>query len=139
MKVGFACGVFDLFHAGHVLMLKECKEHCDHLIVAVNRAENISGDINPGKNQPVFSLEERKLVIANSRYVDEVMEYNSEEELYDIMKSKKIDVRFLGDDYQGKSITGSDLNIPLHYINRSHGYSTTNAIDKILKTRRSTK
>ncbi len=139
MKVGFACGVFDIFHAGHVLMLKECKEHCDHLIVAINRAENISGDINPGKNKPVFSLEERKMVIANSRYVDEVMEYNSEEELYDIMKTKKIDVRFLGDDYQGRSITGSDLNIPLHYIDRSHGYSTTNAIDKILKTRRSTK
>lgn len=139
MKVGFACGVFDIFHAGHVLMLKECKEHCDHLIVAVNRAENISGDINPGKNKPVFSLEERKMVIANSRYVDEVMEYNSEEELYDIMKTKKIDLRFLGDDYQGRSITGSDLNIPLHYIDRSHGYSTTSAIDKILKTRRSTK
>lgn len=137
MKVGFACGVFDLFHAGHVLMLKECKEQCDYLVVAVNRAENISGDINPGKNKPVFSVDERKMVIASIRYVDEVMEYNSEEELYDIMKTKKIDVRFLGDDYRGRDITGSDLNIPLYYIDRSHGYSTTNAIKRILKTRRS--
>jgi glycerol-3-phosphate cytidylyltransferase len=49
MKIGFACGVFDLFHAGHVLMLQECKANCDYLIVALNRAENISEKINPGK------------------------------------------------------------------------------------------
>ena len=66
MKVGFACGVFDIFHAGHVLMLKECKANCDYLIVAVNRAENISNEINPAKRKPVFSIEERKMVVANS-------------------------------------------------------------------------
>ncbi|MBL7698718.1 MAG: adenylyltransferase/cytidyltransferase family protein [Chitinophagaceae bacterium] len=135
MKVGFACGVFDVFHAGHVLMLKECKEHCDYLIVAVNRAGNISSEINPGKKKPVFSFDERKMVVANSRYVDQVLEYNSEEELYQILKSNKINVRFLGDDYKGKNITGGDLNIPIHYVDRSHGFSTTKAIEKILKNR----
>ena len=85
MKIGFTCGVFDLFHAGHVLMLKECKQHCDYLIVALNRAEHISKEINPGKEKPVYSIEERKLIMENSRFVDEVIIYNSEEELLEIM------------------------------------------------------
>lgn len=134
MKIGFACGVFDIFHAGHVLMLKECKENCDYLIVAVNRAENISEEINPGKRKPVFTVEERKMVIGSCRYVDEVMEYNSETELYKILKTRNVNVRFLGDDYKGKVITGGDLNIALHYIDRSHGYSSTKAVEKIRKT-----
>jgi glycerol-3-phosphate cytidylyltransferase len=132
MKIGFACGVFDLFHPGHVLMLKECRQTCDYLIVAVNRAENISNEINPGKRQPVFSIEERKMIVSSIRYVDEVLEYNSEQELYEIMKARHIDIRYLGDDYKGKTITGSDLNIPVHYIDRSHGYSTTGTIAGIM-------
>lgn len=134
MKVGFACGVFDVFHAGHVLMLRECKQQCDYLIVAVNRGENISGSINPGKRSPVFPFDQRKMVIESIRYVDEVVEYNSENELYELMKSRKIDVRFLGDDYRDKPITGDDLEIPIYYIDRSHGYSTTRAIEAIVKS-----
>lgn len=125
MKIGFACGVFDLFHAGHVLMLKECKEHCDYLIVALNRAENITDKINPGKKSPLFSIEERKLIMASCRYVDEVLEYNSEEELLKILKSSNINIRFLGEDYNGKPITGGDLGIDIYYINRGHGLSTS--------------
>jgi glycerol-3-phosphate cytidylyltransferase len=131
MKVGFTCGVFDLFHAGHVLMLRECKSNCDHLIVALNRAENISNTINPGKKAPIYNLEERKLIMASCRYVDEVLEYNSEEELLQILRSKKIDVRFLGDDYKGKPITGAELNIPIYYTDRSHGLSTSFYRDKL--------
>lgn len=125
MKIGFACGVFDLFHAGHVYMLMECKEQCDYLIVAVNTSENFSSEINPGKSRPVFSLEHRVLILQSCKYVDEVLTYSSEEELLILLKSKKIDVRFLGEDYKGKSITGADLNIPLYYTNRGHGLSTT--------------
>src|SRR5687767_13406011 len=125
MKIGFTCGVFDLFHAGHVLMLKECKQHCDYLIVALNRAENISPEINPGKEKPVYSLEERKLIMESCRFVDEVVVYNSEEELLQMMQEKKIAIRFLGEDYKGKKITGSELNIPIHYTDRSHGMSTS--------------
>jgi len=125
MKIGFACGVFDLFHAGHVLMLKECKQHCEYLIVALNTAENISEDINPGKQKPVYSIEERKLIMENSRFVDEVIIYNSEEELLKIMKDKKIKIRFLGEDYKGKKITGSELGIEIYYTNRSHGLSSS--------------
>ena len=133
MKKGFACGVFDIFHAGHVLMLKECKEHCDYSIVGLNTAENFSADINPRKRKPVYSIEERKLIIQSCRYVDEVLTYNSEDELYEIMKAKKINIRFLGEDYKGKPITGADLGIEIYYTGRSHGYSTTNVINRIIE------
>lgn len=125
MKIGFTCGVFDLFHAGHVMMLKECRENCDYLIVALNSALNFSNQINPGKQMPVFSIEERKLIMASCRYVDEVLEYNSEEELLAILKSKAIGIRFLGEDYKGKPITGSELNMEVYYTNRNHGLSTS--------------
>jgi len=126
MKIGFTCGVFDLFHAGHVLMLKECKEHCDYLIVAVNRAENISAAINPGKKQkPIFSPEERVTIMQSCRYVNEVLMYNSEEELLNILNSKNISIRFLGDDYKSKPITGAELKIEIYYTDRSHGLSTS--------------
>lgn len=133
MKKGFACGVFDLFHAGHVLMLKECSEHCDYLIVALNAAESFSEEISPGKRKPVYSLAERKLIIESCRYVDEVLTYNSEDELYEIMKAKKINIRFLGEDYKGKPITGADLGIEIYYTSRSHGYSTTDVINRIIE------
>ena len=84
MKIGFACGVFDLFHAGHVLMLQECKSNCDYLIVGLNKAGNLSSE----KNKPVYSIEERQIIIASSKYVDEVLIYNSEEELMEVLKNK---------------------------------------------------
>jgi glycerol-3-phosphate cytidylyltransferase len=133
MKVGFTCGVFDLFHAGHVLMLKECREHCDYLIVALNRADNFSEAINPGKQKPLFSVEERKLIMASCRYVDEVLEYNTEEELLQLLTSKKIDVRFLGEDYRGKPITGAELDMEIYYTDRGHGLSTTLYKQKLLQ------
>ena len=129
MKIGFACGIFDLYHPGHVLMLEECKKHCDHLIVALNSAKNLSDEKNP----PIFTLEERKMILASTKFVDEILTYNSEEELLSLLRSKKIDVRFLGEDYKTKPITGNDLNIPIHYINRDHGYSTSTLIKKILR------
>ncbi len=125
MKIGFTCGVFDLFHAGHVMMLDECKSNCDYLIVALNRAENISETINPGKKKPIFSIQERVTIMKACRFVDEVITYNSEEELLEILQTKNITIRFLGEDYKGKAITGSDLPIQIHYTDRSHGLSSS--------------
>ncbi len=122
---GFACGVFDLFHAGHVLMLKECREHCDYLVVALNSCNEIDYSINPGKEHPVYTLEERKLIMESCRYVDEVWVYNNEQELYRQMKKGNFQIRFLGEDYRGKPITGSDLEIPIYYTGRGHGLSTS--------------
>ena len=133
MKKGFVCGVFDLFHLGHVLMLAECKNNCDWLIVALNKAENIDYTINPNKMKPLFSIDERTAIMKACKYVDEVVIYNSEEELYTLMKDSNLSIRFLGDDYKGKSITGADLNIPIHYCDRSHGLSTSNYKKKLFK------
>lgn len=125
MKKGFVCGVFDMYHAGHVLMLKECRENCDFLVVALNKAENIDYSINPDKTPPLYTIDERVLIMKSCTYVDKVVTYNSEEELLDLLKSLSVSVRFLGDDYKGKPITGSELNLPIYYTNRSHGLSTS--------------
>lgn len=131
MKKGFACGVFDLFHAGHVLMLRECKQHCDYLVVAVNEA----GALPEGKNTPVFGLKERVLVVSACRFVDEVMTYRSEDELRSLMERIKPDIRFLGEDYRNKPITGADLGIPIRFIDRSHGLSTSGIISMLRQKR----
>lgn len=133
MKKGFTCGIFDLFHAGHVLMLEECARHCDFLIVALNTAVNIDPTINSDKQVPIYSIEERLLIMKACRYVDEVVIYNSEEELMDLMKLNKIDIRFIGDDYRKKKITGAELNIPIHFTDRSHGLSSSNYRNLIIK------
>ena len=122
---GFVCGVFDMYHAGHVMMLKECRGNCDYLIVAVNEAENINTKINPGKKLPLYSIEERVMIMESCKYVDKVLTYNSEDELLALMKKYSPDIRFLGDDYREKKITGSELNIRIHYTDRSHGLSTS--------------
>lgn len=122
---GFACGVFDLFHAGHVLMLKECKENCDYLVVGVNKGSKIDSNINPDKKSPIYSCEDRKMILQACRFVDEVVVYQSEEELIRIMRSGNFQIRFLGDDYRGRAITDSEAIPKIHYTDRSHGKSSS--------------
>jgi len=129
---GFACGVFDFYHPGHVLMLQECADHCDHLTVAINTAENFDNHINPGKRAPVFTADERKMIISSIRYVNEVKFYSSEDQLTEMMREGDFDVRFLGDDYRGKPITAGDAIPKIHYLDRSHGYSTTAVLNRIV-------
>jgi glycerol-3-phosphate cytidylyltransferase len=131
MKKGFICGVFDLFHYGHILGFRECRTQCDHLTVAVNKAENIDPLINPGKMPPVFPLEHRVELLRECRLVDEVLVYNSEEELMELLRKQKYDVRFLGDDYKDKPVTGKDLTADLFFLDRSHGLSSS-AFKKLL-------
>ena len=128
MKTGFTCGVFDLFHAGHILMLEECREHCDYLIVALNRAENLPA----GKNLPVFSIEDRVKLLQHCDLVSEVLTYNSEEELVELLERIRPDVRFLGTDYTDKPITGKELSGTTYFTDRSHGRSTSGFIRRIL-------
>jgi glycerol-3-phosphate cytidylyltransferase len=125
MIKGFACGVFDLFHAGHVLMLQECKEHCDYLVVALNSANEIDTEINPGKQKPVFNLEHRKLILASCRFVDEVLVYHNESQLAEILENGNFQIRFLGEDYRNKSITAASAVAQIYYTSRNHGLSTS--------------
>ena len=133
MKIGFTCGVFDLFHAGHVLMLKECKENCDYLIVALNTAINFNEVINKNKNRPIFSIDDRELILKSCKYIDKVIRYSSEDELKIIIDQENINIRFLGADYIDKLITESNKITEIKYINRDHGKSTSNYIKQILK------
>ena len=128
--VGFTCSCFDLLHAGHILMLQDAKRQCDKLIVGLQTDPTI--DRPDTKNKPIQSLEERKIQLEAVKYVDEIFIYDTEEELYKKILSIKPDVRILGSDYIGKSFTGDDLDIEIHYHERKHNYSTTNLRKKIV-------
>ncbi len=126
MIIGFTCSSFDLLHAGHVLMLEECKKHCDYLIVGFN--------VSPVGKEPAQSVYERFLQIKAVKYVDEVIPYGSEEELLELLKSQDIDIRFIGEDYKGRPFTGHELPIKIFYNTRRHNFSTT-ALKKKLRRR----
>ena len=131
MKIGFTCGAFDLCHTGHVLMFKECKEYCDYLIVGLHTDPTID---RPGKNKPIQSLEERKIQLEGLKYIDKVITYDTEEDLYDILSqnSYNITVRIIGKDWQGKSFTGHDLPLETVFNSRAHSYSTSELRQRII-------
>ena len=126
-KIGFNCSTFDLFHAGHVTMLKEEKRFCDYLIVAIQKDPTI--DIPDTKNKPVQSMYERYSQVSACRDVAEVLVYSTEEEFLNMIKTQHIDIRFLGDEYKSKDFTGKqwclDNGIELHYHLRDHPYSSS--------------
>jgi glycerol-3-phosphate cytidylyltransferase len=121
-KTGFTCGAFDLLHAGHAQMLEECKCVCDYLIVGVQSDPTID---RPEKNKPVQSLAERVSMMRAIRWVDEVVTYNTEEELREILRSRPVDVRIMGADWRGRNYTGQELPIEIHFNSREHSYSTS--------------
>jgi glycerol-3-phosphate cytidylyltransferase len=120
--VGFTCSAFDLLHAGHILMLRDAKAQCDHLVVGLQVDPSVD---RPTKNQPVQSLSERMIQLAAVRYVDEIVCYQTEEELIMLLCALNPDVRVLGDEYKGKPYTGQSLNIPIHWHQRWHSWSTS--------------
>lgn len=122
MKVGFTCSCFDLLHAGHILMLKEAKSKCDHLIVGLQSDPTID---RPEKNKPVQSLFERFVQLQAVKYVDEIVVYETEKDLLNILVSYPIDIRILGEEYRDKPFTGKDLSIELYYNTRRHSLSSS--------------
>ena len=127
--VGFTCSCFDLLHAGHIIMLQYAKARCDKLIVGLQTDPTID---RPEKNKPIQSLEERKIQLEAVKYIDEIIIYETEEDLYKKLLDINPDVRILGSDYIGKSFTGDDLDIKIYYHERNHNYSTTNLRKKIV-------
>ncbi len=128
MKIGFTCSCFDLFHAGHIMMLKEAKTQCDHLIVGLQTDPTID---RPQKNKPIQSILERYIQLEACKYVDEIVVYATEKDLIDILKTYPIDVRILGEEYCDKSFTGDDLDIELYFNRRQHSFSTTELRERI--------
>jgi glycerol-3-phosphate cytidylyltransferase len=122
MRIGVIAGNFDVIHPGYIHMFNECKKYCNYLIVLLH--EDPTNE-RPEKLKPILSVEERLLILYSLKPVNLVMTYKTEAELYDILDEMNPDVRFLGDDYIGKPFTGNDLDTPIHYLNRDHGWSTT--------------
>jgi len=122
MKKGVLAGNFDVMHPGYIKMFKEAAIECDCLVVLLHTDPSIE---RPHKLKPILSVEERREMLLSLIYVEDVVRYTYEEQLLDLLKMGEFDVRFLGDDYKGKPFTGDNLKIPIHYLNRDHGWSTT--------------
>jgi glycerol-3-phosphate cytidylyltransferase len=129
---GFTCSTFDMLHAGHILMLKEIREQCDYLIVGIQSDPTI--DRPKSKNKPIQSIVERCIQIQAVKYVDEVVVYNTEQDLEDLLRLLPINIRFLGEEYRNKPFTGKticvDRGIQIHYNTRSHNFSTSELRDR---------
>ena len=133
MKTGFTCSTFDLFHAGHIMMLKEARSQCDYLLVGLQTDPTID---RPTKNKPVQGVFERFVQLQSCKYVDEVVVYATEKELMDILLSYPIDVRILGDEYATKAFTGQELDIELYFNKRKHSFSTTELRQRVVDAER---
>ena len=97
--IGFTCGAFDLLHAGHIVMLEEAKSKCDKLIVGLQTDPSID---RPEKNKPIQSVYERFIQLSAVKYIDQIIPYDTEESLMDLLQSQHIDIRFIGEDYREK-------------------------------------
>jgi glycerol-3-phosphate cytidylyltransferase len=129
-RVGIIASCFDLFHAGHILALYEAKENCDRLVVALQSDPTLD---RPEKNKPIQGMFERFIQVESCKYVDQVIPYDTENDLYNLLAGYDWDVRFLGDDYRGRTdFTGSDLDIPIYYCSRKHNYSSSGLRTQIL-------
>lgn len=127
MKIGITFSTFDLLHAGHIIMLEEAKSNCDYLVACLQTDPTI--DRPDSKNKPAQSIVERKIQLSAVRYVDEVLIYETEQDLLDILSIVPINIRFVGEEYKDKDFTGKqyciDNGIELFYNSRRHRFSTT--------------
>jgi glycerol-3-phosphate cytidylyltransferase len=134
MKIGFTCGAFDLFHAGHNIFLRDAKNYCNHLVVGLHTDPTID---RPEKNKPIQTIYERYAQLKNSAWVDEIIPYDTEADLINVLATNKIDVRFLGADYIDKPFTGDQLcnamGIQIFFLNRYHNFSSSELRKRIAK------
>ena len=128
MIKGVIAGNFDVLHPGYVDMFKEMRQHCDVLVVLLHEDPTLE---RPNKLKPVLSVAERVFMLKDLKLADDVITYKYEAVLYDLLKIGQFDIRFLGDDYINKPFTGDDLKIPIHYLNRDHGWSTSKFKNRI--------
>lgn len=131
MTVGFVASCFDLFHAGHIMMLKEAKRNCDYLIVGLQVDPTLD---RPEKNKPVQSIFERFTQVDACKYVDEIVIYSTEKDLMDVLQSYPINLRIIGEEYMHKSFTGKELDIPIYYNKRKHSFSTSELRQRVMQS-----
>ena len=132
MKTGITFSTFDLLHAGHIAMLAEAKSVCGYLICGLHVDPQVE---RPNKNQPIQSVVERYIQLSSVQYVDEVIPYNLEKDLHDILLTYPINVRIIGADYKGTEFSGKDIcltkGIEIYYNKRSHNFSSTELRQRI--------
>ena len=140
MKVGITCSTFDLLHSGHVAMLREAKTVCDYLICALQNDPSVD---RPEKNKPVQNIVERQAQLAAIRYVDEILVYNTEDELRDILSMYQIDVKIMGEEYRDIDFTGKDIcqkrGIEFYFNKRDHRFSTSDLRKRVEESSLQTK
>lgn len=126
MKIGITFSTFDLLHAGHITMLEEAKRQCDYLIVGLQIDPTLD---RPEKNSPTQTVVERYIQLKGCKFVDEIVPYATEQDLDDILRSFKIDVRILGDEYKDKNFSGREYceqkGIELYFNVRDHRFSSS--------------
>lgn len=126
MRVGITFSAFDLLHAGHIKMLEEAKSQCDYLICGLQTDPTLD---RPEKNRPIQSVVERYIQLKGCSYVDEIVPYATEQDLEDVLRSFKIDVRIVGDEYAKKDFTGrkycEEKGIELYFNSRDHRFSSS--------------
>jgi glycerol-3-phosphate cytidylyltransferase len=130
-KVGITFSSFDLLHAGHVKMLEEAKQQCDYLIVCLQTDPTID---RPTKNKPIQTVVERYIQLKGLKVVDEIIPYETEKDVENILKSIKWDIRIIGEEYKPRDFTGkkySEENGEIYYNKRQHNFSTSNLRSKI--------
>lgn len=134
-RIGITFSTFDMLHAGHIAMLSEAKNHCDYLIAGLQTDPTI--DRPDTKNHPVQSIVERQIQLAACRYVDEVVVYQTEEDLIDLLLILPVDVRILGVEYQGMEFSGRDecitRGIDLIFNGRDHSFSSSSLRRRVAK------
>lgn len=134
LTIGIVFSSFDMLHAGHVAMLAEAKNHCDYLIAALQTDPTI--DRPNTKNKPVQSIVERQIQLAAVRYVDEIVVYQTEKDLEDILLTLPLDVRILGVEYKGTDFTGKEIceqrGIELIYNSRDHSFSSSSLRKRVV-------
>jgi len=125
--IGITFSTFDLLHAGHIAMLSEAKNHCDYLIAGLQTDPTI--DRPDSKNPPIQSIVERQIQLAATRYVDEIVIYQTEQDLLDLLLVLPLDVRIIGIEYENKEFSGKDIcedrNIKVIYNGRDHSFSSS--------------
>ena len=129
--IGVLAGNFDVIHPGYIDMFNEAANHCDKLFVCLHEDPSVE---RPHKIKPILSLEDRMKVLNSLKQIYYVVPYKTEKELYTYLYENEFDVRFLGEEYKDLNYTGKDLDIPIHYINRDHGWSTTRFKNLIVKS-----
>lgn len=126
MKIGITFSAFDLLHAGHIKMLEDAKEQCDYLICGLQTDPTLD---RPEKNKPTQTVVERYLQLKGCKFVDKIVPYATEQDLEDILRSFKVDLRILGDEYREKNFTGrsycEEKGIAFYFNRRDHRFSSS--------------